>query len=113
MLEMKRAQEVLLKSFGNGIAMLRFQSDQTAETATSFIADFGQPVSEFVIGDHRTEVFLLLDEGHRVTWLEVRNTDDEWDALVAAVRARGSAAFWKRVEALGDERRAISAEVVS
>lgn len=111
-MEMKRAREVLLKSFGNGVAMLRFQSDQTSEDAAAFIADLGQPVLEFVVGDHPTEVFLLLEEGHQVTRLEVRNTDDEWDSLVTAVRARGSQAFWKRVDRLGEARRAISAELV-
>lgn len=113
MLEMKRSREVLLKSFGNGVAMLRFQDDQTPESVTPFVADLGQPVSEFVIGEHVTEVFLLMEEGHQVTKLEVRNTDDEWESLVAAVRARGSATFWQRVERLGLERRALSAEVVS
>lgn len=113
MLEMKRTHEVLLKSFGNGVAMLRFQADQTPESVTPFIADLGQPVSEFVIGEHATEVFLLMGEGHQVTRLEVRNTDDEWDSLVTAVVAHGSAEFCRRVEKLGMERRALSAEIVS
>lgn len=107
------SREVLLKSFGNGVTMLRFQSEQTPDAVAAFLADLGQPVAEFVIGDHRTEVFLLLEEGHQVTRLEVRNTDDEWDALVSAVRARGSQAFWRRVDGLADARRSLSAEVVS
>jgi hypothetical protein len=110
---MKLSREVLLKSFGNGVAMLRFQSEQTPETVTPFISDLGSPVSEFVIGDHPSDVFLLMSEGFRVTRLDVRNTDDEWDLLVSAVRARGSDAFRQRVENLGQERRSLSVEVVS
>lgn len=105
---MKRGREVLLKSFGNGVAMLRFQSDQTPDTVAPFVVDLGMPTSEFVIGNQPTEVFLMLEEGHPATEVEFRNTEDEWDSLVAAVRERGSKEFWRRVDFLGDARKLLS-----
>lgn len=101
---MKFGKEVLFQSFGNGVAMLRFQKEQTSEDVAPFVANLGMPASEFVIGERATEVFVLLEEGHPVTSGEARNSEDDWDALVAAVSAEGSEAFQKRVSRLGEDR---------
>lgn len=104
---MRLEKEVLLKSFGNGIAMLRFQQGQTPDTVGPYITSRGISAKEFVIGEPSSDVYLLLEEGHPVSRGEARNTDDDWDSLVAAVRAGGSDAFRARVSRLEVDRKSV------
>lgn len=105
---MRFGREVLLKSFGNGVAMLRFQEEQTPESAAERLRQICMLASEVVVGGHGRDVYLLLEEGHPVTVLDVRNTDEEWEDLVASVNSRGSEAFRERVAALGRDRSSLA-----
>lgn len=104
---MKLDREVLMKSFGNGVAMLRFQQDQTPDSVGPFIANLGMSAMEFVIGKPATDVYIMMEEGHPVTGGEARNTDDDWDALVDTVDSQGSEAFCRRVANLAVDRKSL------
>jgi len=104
---MRGRSDVLLKSFGNGVVMLRFQGEQTAASVSMFVKDLGLLTQEFVIGKPATDVFAMLEEGFPVTSVEVRNTDDEWEDLLAAVRSGGSDGFKSRVSSLEAARRSL------
>jgi len=105
---MKGKPEVLLKSFGNGVAMLRFHQGQTTSAVASFIGDLGMAAQEFLIGEPSTDVFVMFEEGHPVTGVELRNTEDEWGPLTEAVQAGGSDGFRQRVANLEVARKALS-----
>jgi len=108
---MRGKREVLLKSFGNGVAMLRFQAEQSPGNVAMFVRDLGLLTQEFVIGTPATDVFVMLEEGHPVTNVEIRNTDDEWELLVAAVGAGGSEGFKNRVSGLDAARRSLLGDI--
>lgn len=88
--------------------MLRFQKGQTPSDVSSFVEDLGFLTKEFVIGKPATDVFLMLEEGHPITEIELRNTEEEWEPLIAAVQSGGSEEFRDRVVKLGMDRRSLS-----
>lgn len=96
-----------MKSFGNGVLLLRFQQEQTPESIASFASNLGSVV-ESVIWEPATDVFLMMEEGHPVTTLEARNTEDEWDELLEAVGTKGSEIFARRVSGLSSDRKSLS-----
>ncbi len=100
-------QEVLFKSFGNGVAMLHFEEDRTRESVEPFLSNFGSNVLEAVMQEPSGDVYVLLEEGFPVSSAEVRNTEDDWDGLVAAVNAKGSQAFQSRVTRLAADRKSL------
>jgi len=107
---MRGKNEILLKFFGHGVAMLRFQEEQIADSVSMFVKDLGLLTQEFVIGNPATDVFLMLEEGHQVTNVDVRNTEDEWDHLISVVQSGGSDGFRSRVFNLDIARKSLSGD---
>lgn len=93
--------------------MLRFHEEQTSSSVTMFVKDLNLTTQEFVIGNPATDVFLMLEEGHPVTSVEVRNTEEEWEHLLSAVRTEGSDGFKERVSNLESARKSLSGDVAT
>lgn len=104
---MDMQKEVLIKSFGDGVMVLRFHEAQTPSSVFNFISEIGFDVEQFILGTPN-DVYLLMAEGNPVTLLEVRNTDDEWESLLQAVSLLGNSAFKTRIETLKSHRESLS-----
>ena len=86
----------LVKSFGNGIIKVIFETDIVGDVLAKII-EMGFPASEVIIASSNS-IYALLDEGLPIGILEARNIDDdEMKEIVQLVEALGSDRFRKRV----------------
>ncbi len=109
---MKHYRDTLIKSFGNGVMLLRFYEPRPPSSVSMFIHQAGLRAGEFVkVSDD--EVVLMMDEGLPVTVLEVRGTEEEWNPVMDAVLRSGSQEFIARMTALQKDRETVSGSVNS